>query len=95
MTPSSSTFIHLFAQPTRVRPPGARAVYIGGTWDLFHGGHIECLQRARQLGDYLIVGVYNDEVVNRICGDNYPLMNLNERVLVRFRVYMLVVDMIC
>jgi ethanolamine-phosphate cytidylyltransferase len=36
-----------------------------------------CLQR----GDYLLVGVHGDAVVNRVQGMNLPLMNLHERVL--------------
>ncbi|HCX63927.1 MAG TPA: glycerol-3-phosphate cytidylyltransferase [Eubacteriaceae bacterium] len=32
-----------------------------GTFDLLHEGHINILRRARALGDYLIVGISNDE----------------------------------
>lgn len=32
-----------------------------GTFDLFHEGHYKLLQRAKQLGDYLIVGITTEE----------------------------------
>ena len=32
-----------------------------GTFDLFHIGHLNILKRARELGDYLCVGVSTDE----------------------------------
>ena len=32
-----------------------------GTFDLLHYGHIRLLQRAKALGDYLIVAISNDE----------------------------------
>ena len=32
-----------------------------GTFDLFHIGHLELLRRAKDLGDYLVVGVSNDK----------------------------------
>lgn len=60
---------------------GDRIVYVDGSFDLFHVGHIRVLQKAREYGDYLIVGVYEDQVVNEQKGKNYPIMNLNERVL--------------
>lgn len=32
-----------------------------GTFDLFHYGHMKLLERAKNLGDYLIVGLSTDE----------------------------------
>jgi ethanolamine-phosphate cytidylyltransferase len=65
------------------REPDAndRVVYVDGGFDLFHMGHIEFLKAARKLGDYLLVGVHDDETLRRIRGPGFPLMNLNERVL--------------
>lgn len=56
-------------------------VYIDGAFDLFNVGHASTLKKARELGTYLIVGIYDDECVNQIRGRNYPIMNLHERVL--------------
>ncbi|CAO3613769.1 unnamed protein product [Mucor hiemalis] len=61
--------------------PADKVVYVDGTFDLFHVGHIEFLKRAKQLGDFLIVGVHDDQTVNAIKGSNYPLMNVHERAL--------------
>ena len=38
-------------------------VYIPGVWDMLHVGHVAILERAKSIGDKLIVGVPTDEVV--------------------------------
>jgi cytidyltransferase-like protein len=54
---------------------------VAGAFDLFHVGHLDFLEKARAQGDYLIVGLHTDPVVNQYKGANYPIMNLHERVL--------------
>ena len=44
-------------------------------------GHIEFLKAAREQGSYVVAGVHEDEVVNRVKGSNHPIMALHERVL--------------
>ncbi|XP_003742758.1 ethanolamine-phosphate cytidylyltransferase isoform X2 [Galendromus occidentalis] len=61
--------------------PTDRIVYTAGAFDLFHIGYIDFLEKAKEQGDYLIVGLHTDPVVNRYKGYNYPIMNLHERVL--------------
>lgn len=39
-------------------------VYIGGTWDLLHAGHLSVLEKAKASGDYLIVGIYSDPLAS-------------------------------
>lgn len=61
--------------------PNDKIVYVAGAFDLFHVGHLDFLEQARKQGDYLIVGLHTDPVVNKYRGSNYPIMNLHERVL--------------
>lgn len=58
-----------------------KVVYVDGSFDLFHVGHMKVLEEARKHGTYLIAGIHEDSVVNHNKGLNYPIMNLNERVL--------------
>ena len=41
-----------------------------GTFDVLHIGHVSILERARQLGDHLVVGVSSDELNRRKKGRN-------------------------
>lgn len=71
------------AQFSRGKAPktGDKIVYIDGTWDLFHPGHIEYMRKAKELGDFLLVGICDDETVNKHKGSNWPIMDLHERTL--------------
>lgn len=69
-----------FSNNTQPKPDD-KIVYVDGSFDLFHIGHMRILQRAREFGTYVIAGIHEDQVVNEHKGKNYPIMNLNERVL--------------
>ena len=70
-----------FSNADRVPGKNDRIVYVAGAFDLFHIGHLDFLEKVAKKGDYLIVGLHTDPVVNRYKGANYPIMNLHERVL--------------
>ncbi len=54
-------------------------VYISGTWDLFHIGHLNAIRTAKELGDELIVGVSTDELIKKYKGHE-PVYPYEERL---------------
>uniref|UniRef100_K3WAY2 ethanolamine-phosphate cytidylyltransferase n=1 Tax=Globisporangium ultimum (strain ATCC 200006 / CBS 805.95 / DAOM BR144) TaxID=431595 RepID=K3WAY2_GLOUD len=78
---TTNRMLRLFSAGNHEPKKTDKVVYIDGAFDMFHAGHVEILKRAKAQGTYLIVGVHNDAVVNAHRGLNYPIMNLNERVL--------------
>ncbi len=59
---------------------GARIVLTQGSFDFIHIGHFIYLEKARQHGDILLVGVDDDEKVRSRKGPDRPIVNENERV---------------
>jgi len=62
-----------------VRAAGKTIVLTNGHFDLLHTGHLDYLERARALGDTLIVGVNGDEGTRRLKGPGRPLVPAAER----------------
>ncbi len=60
---------------------GEKVVYICGEFDVLHQVHIEALKKAKELGDYVYVGVYDDITVGKRKGKYHPVLNVNERCL--------------
>ena len=57
-----------------------RLVFTNGCFDLLHPGHVECLSRARELGDVLLVAVNSDASVRRLGkGPGRPLVGERSR----------------
>jgi len=50
-----------------------------GTYDLFHKGHLNILKKARELGDYLIVGISTD-ALNFSKKNIYPTYSEQDRL---------------
>ncbi len=50
-----------------------------GTFDVFHIGHINILERARKQGDYLVVGVSSDQL-NFEKKQRYPVYPQDQRI---------------
>ena len=62
-----------------LRTAGKRIVFTNGVFDLLHPGHLRYLQKARTLGDALIVGVNSDRSVGANKGAGRPITPEAER----------------
>ena len=58
---------------------GKNVVFTNGCFDIIHGGHIEFLQKAKALGDILVVGLNTDQSVKKLKGENRPIKSEKER----------------
>ncbi|MBI3591333.1 MAG: D-glycero-beta-D-manno-heptose 1-phosphate adenylyltransferase [Candidatus Melainabacteria bacterium] len=54
-------------------------VATNGCFDILHVGHIRSLQKAKKLGDILVVGINSDSSVKKLKGNNRPINSQNER----------------
>ena len=61
---------------------GKKIVFTNGCFDLLHAGHVSYLQRARELGDLLVVGLNTDRSVQQLKGPERPLVSENDRAQV-------------
>lgn len=64
------------------RRHGLRVVFTNGVFDLLHAGHVAFLQRARELGDVLVVGVNSDAGAAALKGRGRPINGERERLSV-------------
>lgn len=71
---SKLLLILLFSAPLIGKPI---RVYVDVVGDLFHAGHIQFFQKAKEHGDYLIVGIHGDEACASYKRE--PILSLEER----------------
>ena len=56
-----------------------KTIFVNGTFDLLHPGHVSLLAWAKSLGDYLIVGIDTDDRVREKKGSTRPIYNQTDR----------------
>jgi rfaE bifunctional protein nucleotidyltransferase chain/domain len=61
---------------------GRRVVFTNGVYDLLHAGHVALLQKARALGDVLVLGLNSDSSVRRLKGPKRPIAPQADRIKV-------------
>ncbi len=52
---------------------GEKVVFTNGCFDILHFGHVDYLEKARELGDFLVIGINTDDSIKRIKGIDRPI----------------------
>jgi D-beta-D-heptose 7-phosphate kinase / D-beta-D-heptose 1-phosphate adenosyltransferase len=65
-----------------LRKSGKKIVFTNGCFDIIHKGHITLLNKAREAGDVLIVGVNSDASIKKLKGPERPINDLEDRLTV-------------
>jgi rfaE bifunctional protein nucleotidyltransferase chain/domain len=63
----------------RLRAEDKTVVLTNGHFDILHVGHVDCLQRAKALGDVLIVGLNSDASTRLLKGEKRPIVPQGKR----------------
>jgi rfaE bifunctional protein nucleotidyltransferase chain/domain len=77
---------HFYSRPELIgqrqtwRSEGKKVVFTNGCYDILHPGHIRLLERARSLGDVLILALNTDSSVQRLKGPSRPFFDERTRV---------------
>jgi D-beta-D-heptose 7-phosphate kinase/D-beta-D-heptose 1-phosphate adenosyltransferase len=58
---------------------GQTVVFTNGCFDVLHAGHLSCLERARKLGDLLVLGLNSDRSVRSNKGPGRPALSQDHR----------------
>ncbi|MEX1140608.1 MAG: D-glycero-beta-D-manno-heptose 1-phosphate adenylyltransferase [Bacteroidota bacterium] len=64
---------------TRLKEKNLRVVFTNGCFDILHRGHVDYLEKAKSLGDVLIVGLNTDASVRRLKGADRPVVDQDDR----------------
>ena len=70
----------LMVTVSHIRSRGETIVMTNGCFDILHAGHVAYLQQAKQLGDYLVVAINDDNSVTRLKGKGRPINSLEHRM---------------
>ena len=56
-----------------------KTIFVNGTFDILHPGHVQLLNYARSLGDSLIVAIDSDQRVRELKGKDRPINSEDDR----------------
>jgi D-beta-D-heptose 7-phosphate kinase / D-beta-D-heptose 1-phosphate adenosyltransferase len=82
-TTGSDGFIKTRSQIQKIakhlRARGKKIIFTNGCFDVLHVGHVKYLEKAKSLGDVLVVGINDDQSVQRLKGPTRPINREQDR----------------
>ncbi|HON05592.1 MAG TPA: D-glycero-beta-D-manno-heptose 1-phosphate adenylyltransferase [bacterium] len=63
----------------QLKKQGKKIVFTNGCFDILHAGHLFCFEKAKKLGDILIVGINSDISVRKLKGKGRPIIPEKDR----------------
>jgi rfaE bifunctional protein nucleotidyltransferase chain/domain len=69
----------LISQRVQWKTAGKTVVFTNGCYDILHPGHVRLLERARALGDVLVLALNTDDSVQRLKGPSRPILDEQTR----------------
>jgi D-glycero-beta-D-manno-heptose 1-phosphate adenylyltransferase len=76
----------------QLQAKGKRIVFTAGSWDLLHVGQCRYMEKVKEHGDVLVVGVSSNEAIRKVKGVNKPI--LDEKVRAEMLTYLRPVDFV-
>ncbi|MFN3392994.1 MAG: adenylyltransferase/cytidyltransferase family protein, partial [Candidatus Thermochlorobacter sp.] len=64
---------------------GKTVVFTNGCFDILHAGHVQYLEKAKALGDMLVVAINSDASVRRLKGERRPINSEQDRAYILSR----------
>jgi rfaE bifunctional protein nucleotidyltransferase chain/domain len=76
----------------QLKAKNKKIVFTAGSWDLIHAGQCRYLEKAREYGDILVVGVSSNAAIKLVKGPNKPI--LDEKIRAEMLTYLRSVDFV-
>ena len=76
----------------KLKEKNKKIVFTAGSWDLIHAGQCRYLEKAKEHGDILVVGVSSNDAIKKVKGPNKPI--LDEKIRAEMLTYLRSVDFV-
>ena len=76
----------------KLKEKNKKIIFTAGSWDLIHAGQCRYLEKAREMGDVLVVGVSSNNAIKQVKGPNKPI--LDEKIRAEMLTFLKSVDFV-